>query len=944
VLLQKRCRRQRTGPVSTAHGVISYLLLVSILSFVPTQLAAQQALTMELRTADGFSVVSCRRQAGLTAKPLAPLPVFTLEVNDTMISAIASVVRKLGDSLEFSLGTRLRGSLREEAGFTRGWKARVTFRNIGPAKVKLSNVVPLGRDPERATITAIGPPSLSRSALFRPGYGPVGVLLPDNAWEMGFCDAKFDGGASLVAIARRITSTGAEERRFSTILDPGGTVQYVFYADLHSGDWHDGLRLMFRDRWLYDLEKFDDTLFRRSDLAWIRKSYVVTIFFAWDHDYYDPVARRSHFAELLSGHDREFGGYDAVMIWPTWPRLGLDERNQWDLYRDLPGGLSTLRAQATLAHNRGTRFFITYIPWDESTRKEDRLQGMEEILRATDADGVVLDTFAGSSPEFQATADRVKPGIIMYSEGMAVPRDMPTIVAGRVHDALFLPPVLNLNKRIKSDLAIFRVLQVSEGYLHREIALSLFNGYGMELHVGRAGRPPWMGEQYREVGRAVRILRENSSVFLRPAWEPLLPTRVDSVWVNRWPDSTKTLYTIYSARPEGYRGPLCPVQVKPGEHLVSLWHHEERSPAGTGAETALPVIVEGFSRAWLGTRREGNADVVAVLPAILHVRIEGDSLFVSTAREGRLEVWAGDPSYDKEPFVSNRQAESISLYREFGAYEGKIVTRLLSEGTLLDERVDTIAPATPRLVSTRVATPPAAVAPTGMVEVPAGTFRYACTLADDANPVIPYPDFSKPKEVAVQRFFIDEFPVTNAAFARFLKETRYRPPDTANFLRHWAGGLIPPGLECHPVVWVSLDDARAYARWAGKRLPTSLEWQYAAQGRDGRTYPWGDTFDSSRCNVGRGQTTAVDAFPDGASPFGVRDCIGNVWQLTDDEYFDGCYSFVLIRGGSYFDPTASIWYLQGGPAPVHRQQMLLRAGGGFDRSATVGFRCVRDAQ
>jgi iron(II)-dependent oxidoreductase len=279
-----------------------------------------------------------------------------------------------------------------------------------------------------------------------------------------------------------------------------------------------------------------------------------------------------------------------------------------------------------------------------------------------------------------------------------------------------------------------------------------------------------------------------------------------------------------------------------------------------------------------------------------------------------------------------------------GAYEGKIVTRLMREGTLVDECVDTIAPATPRLVSVRVATPPAAAAPTGMVEVPAGSFRYSCTLADDANPVIPYPDFSKPKEIAVHRFFMDEFPVTNADFVRFLKATRYRPPDTANFLRHWTKGHVPRGVERHPVVWVSLEDARAYARWVGKRLPTSLEWQYAAQGRDGRSYPWGDTFDSSRCNVGRGHTTAVDAFPDGASPFGVRDCIGNVWQLTEDEYFDGCYSFVLLRGGSYFDPSASFWYLKGGPAQVHRQQMLLRAGAGLDRNATVGFRCVKDAQ
>jgi formylglycine-generating enzyme required for sulfatase activity len=532
----------------------------------------------------------------------------------------------------------------------------------------------------------------------------------------------------------------------------------------------------------------------------------------------------------------------------------------------------------------------------------------------------------------------------MYSEGMAVPKDMPGIVAGRVHDALFLPPVLNLNKFIRSDFAIFRVLQVAEGYLHREIALCLFNGYGMELNVMRAGRPSWMDEQYKMIGRAARILRENSSAFLRPEWEPLLPTCVDSVWVNRWPAGSKTLFTIYSARPDGFVGPLSPVTLHADEHLVSLWHHEERNPAEVAGKPSLPVNVEGFSRAWLGTRREGGIDVVAVLPSTLHLWIEGDSLFFSTGRAGRVEVWAGVPSYDRAPFVSTKAQDGISLYSQFGAYEGKIVVRLLNDGELLDERVGTVAPATPRLVSRRETTRTASRVPRGMVNVPGGIFRYSATLPDDANPVIPYPDLSVPREVRVASFFMDEFPVTNADFARFLKATAYRPADTTNFLRHWTQGRVPRGLARHPVVWVSPDDARAYARWAGKRLPTALEWQYAAQGTDGRPYPWGTTFDSSSCNAGVGHTTSVDAYPRGASPFGAQDCIGNVWQLTADEYFNGSYSYQMLRGGSYYCPTGSIWYVKAGPVPVHRQQMLLRAGAGLDRNATVGFRCVKDAQ
>jgi formylglycine-generating enzyme required for sulfatase activity len=172
--------------------------------------------------------------------------------------------------------------------------------------------------------------------------------------------------------------------------------------------------------------------------------------------------------------------------------------------------------------------------------------------------------------------------------------------------------------------------------------------------------------------------------------------------------------------------------------------------------------------------------------------------------------------------------------------------------------------------------------------------------------------------------------------------TRYVPSDTANFLRGWVRGRPPAGLEDHPVVWVSLEDARAYAKWAGKRLPTAAEWQYAAQGTGGRKYPWGDAPDSTRCNTGLGHTTPVDAYPSGASPFGVRDVVGNVWQMTSDVYDDGSYRFLIMKGGSWYNPTSSIWYVRGGPAPVDREQMLLLVSPGFDRSGTVGFRCVVD--
>jgi len=230
-----------------------------------------------------------------------------------------------------------------------------------------------------------------------------------------------------------------------------------------------------------------------------------------------------------------------------------------------------------------------------------------------------------------------------------------------------------------------------------------------------------------------------------------------------------------------------------------------------------------------------------------------------------------------------------------------------------------------------------------MVTIPSGTFTYTPTRSFlSPNEVIPHPG-SKTTIVTLPAFHMDRYPVTNARYNEFLAATGYRPADTASFLKHWVQRHPPAGMENHPVVYVDRSDARAYAQWAGKRLPSEMEWQYAAQGGDGRKYPWGNSYDSTKCNHSRGRTSPVDAYPEGKSPFGIMDLVGNVWQLTSDLYDNGTFYFTMLRGGSYYNPSSSWWYVQGGPQPVDNPQILLLVSPGFDRCATVGFRCVKDA-
>jgi formylglycine-generating enzyme required for sulfatase activity len=143
------------------------------------------------------------------------------------------------------------------------------------------------------------------------------------------------------------------------------------------------------------------------------------------------------------------------------------------------------------------------------------------------------------------------------------------------------------------------------------------------------------------------------------------------------------------------------------------------------------------------------------------------------------------------------------------------------------------------------------------------------------------------------------------------------------------------------------EDARAYAKWVGKRLPHEWEWQLAAQGTDGRNYPWGNDWDPSRVPIpdkGRHmrEPDDGDAHPSGASPFGVMDMVGNVWQWTD-EYVDEHTRGAILRGGSYYQPQGSIWYFPQAYRNDEHGKLLLMAPS-YDRSGMVGFRCVKDAQ
>jgi formylglycine-generating enzyme required for sulfatase activity len=263
----------------------------------------------------------------------------------------------------------------------------------------------------------------------------------------------------------------------------------------------------------------------------------------------------------------------------------------------------------------------------------------------------------------------------------------------------------------------------------------------------------------------------------------------------------------------------------------------------------------------------------------------------------------------------------------------------------------------PQQIVPIAATKPPTSSPAGMMKIPAGEFLFKVQGieiegSNDIGVDVQYPWEDSPRRfhehpMSVKSFWIDTYPVTNAQFKKFLDSTHYHPQDDLNFLRDWKDGSFPAAWDDKPVTWVSLEDARAYAAWAGKRLPHEWEWQYAAQGSDGRMYPWGNDWNASAVPVPDKSRTmrgpdAVDAHPQGKRPFGVMDLVGNVWQWTE-EFTDDHTRGAILRGGEYYQPQGSMWYFPQTYKLSEHGKLLLTAPG-LDRSGGIGFRCVQDAE
>lgn len=153
------------------------------------------------------------------------------------------------------------------------------------------------------------------------------------------------------------------------------------------------------------------------------------------------------------------------------------------------------------------------------------------------------------------------------------------------------------------------------------------------------------------------------------------------------------------------------------------------------------------------------------------------------------------------------------------------------------------------------------------------------------------------QKIELPAFYIDKFEVTNGEYEEFVNETQRKEPPIWKIL-----SATFKERKDHPVTFVSYDDAAAYCKWRGKELPSEKQWEKAARGTDGRTYPWGEGYGGKEANAtlsGETSTTPAGHFTGGQSPYGIFDMSGNVWEWTSSDYGDAIDNEKVIKGGSW---------------------------------------------
>lgn len=401
--------------------------------------------------------------------------------------------------------------------------------------------------------------------------------------------------------------------------------QTVWDSELiaHDGGWAAAWE-RFRQR---IRPQFDLSQYQREDTQWYGDQLLQHFTFLYGREILNLDTGAFEIDRFLDEGERTFGGYDGMLIWGVYPRIGIDERTQWDFHDDFPGGRAGLRAMARRARERGVRFFIPYKPWDRAAElrgEPDPVPDHDHLARLVadvEADGVFLDTMAAISPDFRSALDAARAGVVFCSEGRAKGRAFEAITgswdqspnrnyrSGNWAASPESMPGVDVWRFVFPEHRWFVINRHTMGADRvRIIQRGFFGGTGWVVWQDIFGMTlPFTTDEAALLKQCRTILREHRQALWSPMPTPLVPTSHADVYCNEFPGTRKRLWTLYNATDAPVSVALPTIQGRPGHHLVDVWNNTDvqmneagqptldLQPHAIGAIVELPCLLESVA-------------------------------------------------------------------------------------------------------------------------------------------------------------------------------------------------------------------------------------------------------------------------------------------------------------------------------------------------------------
>jgi len=388
-----------------------------------------------------------------------------------------------------------------------------------------------------------------------------------------------------------------------------------------AADWLVGLREWRREHRLRI--GLDESLYTRRELTWSQHNFVHALTMVEDRYFYDPDTGRYTVDRYLDDLEARFGGVDSVLLWYIYPNIGVDDRSQFDLVDDLPGGIEGLRQAVADFHRRGVKVFLPTMPWDHGTREGDApdWDRIADIVAAVGADGINGDTYSGVPRAFQEACEARGLLVVLQPESTAQAGDH--ILSWNLQSWTKRVPNESIPSVLKLKWVEPRHIVQIENRWSRErwsdLQHAFFNGIGYVAWENVFGFVNLLTDRDAETLRRVAaIQRHLAPLLVTDEWVPYAHTLQAGVFASRFPGEGRTLWTLINRQEYGVAGEQIAVDHVEGASYFDLWNGQAVEPRIAKGRAIFSAELEPRGFAALlqlapGADRQGLDDVLSAM-------------------------------------------------------------------------------------------------------------------------------------------------------------------------------------------------------------------------------------------------------------------------------------------------------------------------------------------